>query len=699
MDIPRGFPRASTGRQSLQREQSALRQTAGAIRQQQAEDQARARDLQQAGRIIGAEAQKMHEREVRTEQLKAATFINRGWDELKAAAIEEDRAVTQEEVQALRTQFAAERGEGAQHLDELESYLDKRVGDIAGEAAVYEAQWTRKKEFEAADEAFYTATEVGDWEGAAAALKYEGYTTRQRAARKNELEAATTQAGVEQFVAGLDDIYSNFEMTDTEKREAAAEYEQNTMNAANVSTAVKDAARIEGSKRRQQFDRLSADIKERQYQTYMHAFDSAAEDGVLTREAVEYAWKNREETGMRNTDYRRLIGIVEARDTRQKVTYDLEQMIADGTPLIAANGQSLVNTMFKESGREAMLLQWDSLDEPSKRYVTDVLKLGWMPAQMKNILDQGVTSDTAYADSAADLYSYTSENVDTRSGFKRLSPRTVAFYENVEAKVRAGIPRPVASQQVQEFMAIPPEQREGLRDAYRKEDADNQRAFKQRWNDFADDTAGMVGQGGAIEELPASLVTAYEAAVEEHYLLTGDLDVAQTAAFKQLRSMVGPSQVNGEGGLMLYPPEEMYGVDTFTIQQDVSRLMDETGYENATRLRLVSDTRTGLEDPPTYRIQYVDENGMPDYARFPDGRPRRYKYERPTEEELAATAEEIAQARVRYAAEYDRKMHKDLPVGADIPVQQELPGARKAYINRQIEQEFMTGVQERFNGR
>lgn len=168
----------------------------------------------------------------------------------------------------------------------------------------------------------------------------------------------------------------------------------------------------------------------------------------------------------------------------------------------------------------------------------------------------------------------------------------------------------------------------------------------------------------------ATLTAEFKSLVRERYVDTGDMGVAQKQAAERMKTIWGPSEVNGNS-LMRYPPDRYYpAVDgshawmTRDVETSIEKQIGKPRYSVDTKgsgviqrgqtgapdlfpaanwsYKLLSDPQTEADvktgRPPSYVVQVVEADGRINIPTGGDGRPLRYRFDAaPAQEQARAT--------------------------------------------------------------
>lgn len=156
----------------------------------------------------------------------------------------------------------------------------------------------------------------------------------------------------------------------------------------------------------------------------------------------------------------------------------------------------------------------------------------------------------------------------------------------------------------------------------------------------------------------ASLQADFDSQAQNYYLKTGDIDLARELAWRDLKRVYGPSEVNGGKQVMALPPER-FGVKPEDIRADIGAFLTDNPQPDGSTadevivvpdsltLRDVNSVMDGQPVSPTYKLitktgdLVTDKNGVP------------LRYALPAGDELAA---KIAEAQAKAAADAQKQV-------------------------------------------
>lgn len=194
-----------------------------------------------------------------------------------------------------------------------------------------------------------------------------------------------------------------------------------------------------------------------------------------------------------------------------------------------------------------------------------------------------------------------------------------------------------------------------------------QRKTEYRGKDIRDSTTGALtsfidrDMDTAFSRQPiptASLQADFDTQAQNYYLKTGDIGLARELAWKDLKRVYGPSEVNGTKQVMALPPER-FGVKPEDIRADIGAFLTDNPQPDGSTadevivvpdsltLRDVNSVMDGQPVSPTYKLitktgdLVTDKNGVP------------LRYALPAGDELAA---KIAEAQAKAAADAQKQV-------------------------------------------
>ena len=169
-------------------------------------------------------------------------------------------------------------------------------------------------------------------------------------------------------------------------------------------------------------------------------------------------------------------------------------------------------------------------------------------------------------------------------------------------------------------------------------------------------------------ETTATLAADFNAQAGRYYQRTGDPVLARDLAWRDLKRIYGPSEVNGVPMLLPFPPER-FGVPPAEVRADIAKALsmhpqadgstidDMMVVPDALTLRAVSDALTGAPVTPSYKLVTktgdvaVDADGMPLRYQLPDSGELRTRIESARAAEAKAKVDAARVARDRRAAQ------------------------------------------------
>jgi hypothetical protein len=718
--IPRGVPRQDNVA-TIQRGISALGSQLQSVRRQSAEDQAEARGLQQLGAAITDTAAAIQRQGIRLDA-KAQAELDRLANErraadraaiaaslserhgaLKAEAISEHRAITQDEMDSLPAglegALGAERFTTAMADEETAAYVDNTMRRLQGDNLVATARIESEQAKSQNTDAAYRLMDAGEFDVAKQVVdSYPGYTSHERKVRKNLIERQEIDTRSTALVGEVAAILANDDLPMADRREDAASMVEQIMNRANLSDAVKEAFSAKQTTALSRWERMERDKNALTFEEGRHALlNRAAVD--LTQDELDVAWTNRDLNGLTQTVYDQIKTVITRRLEGEATAIEVDQNIIDGRIMVGPKAQSKVDAAFSagENSREAVMLKPEPLTDLERNYVTNPLRTGRVPKAFANMLDMAMTGAPENTLRALELYRWGAARQGTRTGLNQLPQATLSFYETVSAKVAAGVPAVDAISDVQAFRALPEAQKAEAGKRYTQEKADNTEAFTERWNQAAQDYEHVVKGNVGDLEIPPVILDKYNAKVREQYLLGNDLTGAQNGAFREMLNAVGVTAINGDKRLVEHAPEEYYQQSTQAIQRDLIRDANALGIPSDARLSLQADDAT--ERGGGHKFLYTDANGMWQIMRDETATPVRYYYTGLTAEEEAAAATTLQENMERWRREHNTLMEaQELVDPANIyqNVGYPHPGSLEDYLEERVNEATMGQMQDRF---
>lgn len=132
-----------------------------------------------------------------------------------------------------------------------------------------------------------------------------------------------------------------------------------------------------------------------------------------------------------------------------------------------------------------------------------------------------------------------------------------------------------------------------------------------------------------------SMVTDFEEATKQAYMLTGNLEAARKTALDQLNRVYGESRVNGTVEMMKFAPETFFGnramsvsANAAWIREQLEQKLTENAVYNegfAKSLRMVPYGFAAANGLPQYSITNTDESGVVRVLTGTNGRPLLYQ--------------------------------------------------------------------------
>lgn len=344
----------------------------------------------------------------------------------------------------------------------------------------------------------------------------------------------------------------------------------------------------------------------------------------------------------------RIEGSIRKRAEEDAITRELSAAIASGMPLDPGNSdhkKALALAFGRDTAEQAAgSEQWQQL---AIHYAG---KTRMLPMQATAWVRQGIRSpDPTVAAAAAQFYGAVQAAVpDAADGF---DTDTRAFAGMVSSMLEVGTD-PVRAIETARALVyeVKPELRERRVTEYRQH---------AKMTDAA--LLGLVDRDfdpGLFASAPlasAGLRADFAGQSERYYQKTGDFMLASELAWRDLKRVYGPSEINGRPMLMAFPPEK-YGVTPAEVRQEIGNFLKGNPQTSGVgadsilvipdslTLRRVNDAMDGSAIRPSYRL--ITTSG--DLVVNRDGVPQRYTI--PTVEQLTERLS-LAQEEARIAAE------------------------------------------------
>lgn len=136
--------------------------------------------------------------------------------------------------------------------------------------------------------------------------------------------------------------------------------------------------------------------------------------------------------------------------------------------------------------------------------------------------------------------------------------------------------------------------------------------------------AAELGADGVDFAAGRQLFAEFQALYTYNLSRTQDHGKARDAAIQQLGTKWGTSSVGGQTRAMMYPPEAMYGQWDGGFDWINRQAIEEFPALEGRQYELIADTQTAAEvaagRPPSYKVVWFDENGMPNTMTYKDHR-------------------------------------------------------------------------------
>lgn len=208
-----------------------------------------------------------------------------------------------------------------------------------------------------------------------------------------------------------------------------------------------------------------------------------------------------------------------------------------------------------------------------------------------------------------------------------LSTKDLALFDTVAEMQRAGVPVEQAVEVARGNTTRNDAERQALVDRYKqdiKDDGDNNLAALQDQLDSSDyDQSWFSGAPAASPAMQGE----YDRLVAEFYQFNGgDLASARTLAFKSLQRTWAPTSINGDDQIMRYAPDKDTGIPADRLRESLADELKPLGVDSIDNVRIVSDNITARSQRGgrSYGVYTVDDNGLPEVVRGPNGLPIRW---------------------------------------------------------------------------
>lgn len=112
---------------------------------------------------------------------------------------------------------------------------------------------------------------------------------------------------------------------------------------------------------------------------------------------------------------------------------------------------------------------------------------------------------------------------------------------------------------------------------------------------------------GSAPEITQALDVDFRGQLEKYYVKTGDLDLAKSMAWSDLKRVYGPTKVNGRSEMMAFPPER-FGITPEEVKTDLSAFLaknPQADGSTADDIKLVPDSLTMRQIASVYDGQPV----------------------------------------------------------------------------------------------
>lgn len=242
-------------------------------------------------------------------------------------------------------------------------------------------------------------------------------------------------------------------------------------------------------------------------------------------------------------------------------------------------------------------------------------------------------------------------------------PRIGAMVDQVNTFMRAGIVTEKAFEMAHKNVYERTDtERQILQDRYREEikNDDNLSALQSDLD--GDDDFDVSNWPTGAPPVLVPMQAEHDALVSQFYQLNnGDLEAARRMASASVRAIYGYTTVNGEPELMKYAPEKMHRVTSDVIRQNLEDVLRSVGYAgDPSKVRLVPGPETGRTQGREFRLEALDEYGVPDVVLTPNNEPALYEIPHTREAYDAARAAVTARKLAEATAEHERVQQRAL---------------------------------------
>ncbi len=247
-------------------------------------------------------------------------------------------------------------------------------------------------------------------------------------------------------------------------------------------------------------------------------------------------------------------------------------------------------------------------------------RTGILPSATRAALRIGAR--TGPGEEAVELYSALQDQAP--QALADMPEKDVAVLDTAADLARGGLPLPQAIERAREAANREPAEQQIIEQRLRVElkDAPNDEALQDALNsDNEFDTEWLSG----APKPPPAMAADFERLVQTHYSVGGDLEQAQSAAFKALKRSWSRSDINGKGQIMRYAPERDLGLPADRLREALDEELAAMG-EDPKRVVIVSDNETarGSRGNRTYSLQRLRDDGLTEIIFDEQNMPRRY---------------------------------------------------------------------------
>jgi hypothetical protein len=327
------------------------------------------------------------------------------------------------------------------------------------------------------------------------------------------------------------------------------------------------------------------------------------------RESINKVADLYESGAMSVNEYATTLGQIEASGVRrakgQAGAAALNQALASGIPLDPRNEkqrEALSAAFGQETvGHPPGSLEWINTASAyaSKTRMLPDQALGWMRGSLRS-------PDAEIAAKAAQFYG--SIAAGAPDALSQLDEDSKAFAATVSGMLEAGTPPQLAIETARaNQFDLKPAVRE-MRERDYKTQVKGSRGALESLVDRDFDP----GLFSAQPDVTVPLQADFDAQAGRYFTKTGDIDLARKLAWKDLKGVYGPSEVNGVPQMIAFPPER-FGVAPDQVRKDIGAFLSSNPQgdalpddiilvPDALTLRLVGDAVSGRSVQPSYKL-------------------------------------------------------------------------------------------------